>query len=73
MSYKDYKGLFLNDFWIRRIHMLLIKINNLSDEKIDVGAVMKRCHDNSDEEFLIKMCLYYQKIYVSKYKEILEK
>ncbi len=66
--FEDYKGMYEPRYWIRRIRILVIKLNDISREKIDLNSTLNSCYQNQNDEYLINLYerlsnLYKKKVY----------
>lgn len=67
--YEEYKGEYEPRYWIRRIQVLIIKINGISNKKINLQKEMIACYKQRTDEYLIPRFVYYQELYRSRFKD----
>ena len=60
----QYKGRFEKEFWLRKIYILIVNINEISNSNIDLDNEMN-IYRSKDEDYCIVTYFYYSKLYCS--------
>ena len=55
----QYKGRFEKEFWLRKIYILIVNINEISNSNIDLDNEMN-IYRSKDEDYCIVTYLYYK-------------
>ena len=55
----QYKGRFEKEFWLRKIYILIVNINEISNSNIDLDNEMN-IYRSKDEDYCIVTYLYYR-------------
>lgn len=68
----QYKGRFEKEFWLRKIYILIVNINEISNSNIDLDNEMN-IYRSKDEDYCIGTYLYYKNLYCKYLKKAMNR